>query len=51
MDATHSFTEEEQARRLERVFQIFARAQEDWAVAQDQGNSTGDVERDTEVLA
>ena len=51
MEPTNSFTEEEQSGRLERVFQIFARTQEDWAMAHDSDKSTVDMEKDAEVWA
>ena len=41
----------ELARKLERVFQIFCRAQEDWAVEHDPGRSTGDLEPDGDCSA
>jgi hypothetical protein len=34
MSSTNSFTEEENTRKLEKVFQIFLRAEEDWALKQ-----------------
>ena len=37
---------DELARKLERVFQIFCRAQEDWAMTHDPGQSAGDMEKD-----
>ena len=47
METMNLFAEEEQARRLERVFQIFASAQEDWAIAHAPGESFVDrVEAD-----
>jgi hypothetical protein len=49
MESTSSFTEEEQVRRLERVFRIFADAQEDWATAHDLGNSTHDDEKEADA--
>ena len=51
MESMNSSAEEEQARKLERVFQIFARAQEDWAFSHNLGESAGDIERDVRVLA
>lgn len=51
MDSTMSFAEENQARRLERVFQVFACAQEEWGVAQDQDDSAKDAEASPEVEA
>jgi hypothetical protein len=38
----------ELARNLERVFRIFCRAQEDWAVKHDSGHSTGDMDTDAD---
>jgi hypothetical protein len=51
MESTNSFTEEELARKLERVFQFFALAQEDWAMAHDPSKSTDDTEEDAAVSA
>jgi len=51
MESTHSFTEEDLSRKLERVFEIFARAQEDWAMAHDPNTPTGDMETGLGVSA
>lgn len=50
MEPSNSFSEDEIARKLVRVFQIFSSAQEDWVVARCPGNETGDTEKDPEVL-
>ena len=41
----------ERARKLERVSQIFCRAQEDWAVTHFPGRSTGDMKKDADGSA
>jgi hypothetical protein len=46
MESKNSFTEGEQVRKLERVFQIFAHAQEEWAMTHSPGKSTGDMEKE-----
>ena len=46
MESMNACMEKEQVRKLERVFQIFARAQEDWAMAHDLCKSTGDRGKD-----
>jgi hypothetical protein len=42
---------EELARKLERVFQIFCRAQEDWAMTHAPEQSAGDMEKDADCPA
>jgi len=48
MESMPSFTEEDLSRKLERVFEIFARAQEDRAMAYGPNKSTGDIGGDME---
>lgn len=42
---------DELARNLERVFQIFCHAQEDWAIKHDPGLSTSGTEKDADCSA
>ncbi len=51
MGSTQTFTEGELSRKLEKVFEIFARAQEDWAVAHDLNTSIVDTGSDLGVSA
>jgi hypothetical protein len=51
MASPNSSTQSEQANTLERVFQIFVRTQQDWAMAHAPDMSTGDMEKDADVLA
>ena len=45
MQSESSLAKEERARTLKRLFQIIALAQEDWAMAHDQGKSTGAMKK------
>ncbi len=48
INACSTVTEgDELARKLEKVFQIFRRAQEDWAMKHDPGQSAGGMEKDS----
>jgi hypothetical protein len=49
MESTNAFSGEEQARKLERVFQIFACAPEDWVMACGPGEASGDMEKNDAV--
>lgn len=46
MDTTNSHADDELARKLERIFQIFASAQEEWVMAHIPDKTPGDREAD-----
>ena len=45
MESPNLFSKEEQARTWERVFEIFARTQENWAIEHYPDNSPGDMDK------
>ena len=45
MESSNSFTEKELTSKLEKVFEVFARAQEDWAMANAPGKATVDKKK------
>lgn len=49
METTIVFAEQELVRKLEKVFQIFADAQEGWAIAYIPDPSAGDMQEDANI--
>lgn len=49
MEMTNSYADEELARKLEKIFQIFACAQEEWVAAHIPDKSSGSMEKDGNI--